>query len=96
MLINFDTTLKHFDGTDVIENNQPVTLCAVIVNSLMTPLPEEALTGMQKAEFYQLAFRIYKGGEQEVSHEEAVLIKDRVGRTHNPIAVGQVYDALGK
>lgn len=85
----------------------PLTLFLVISQALTTDIPAEAQTdtGELKAQRYQLAKRLNseywsvdgKGGVERpinLSAEEVVLIKSRVGKIFNTNVVGSVYEIL--
>jgi hypothetical protein len=59
---------------------------------LLVPVENEA--GVKKAEKYDLAMRVHKTDEVELSVEEAAIIKDCVGKCFAPIVVGQLFKLL--
>lgn len=81
--------LKDNDGQgNVID----ATLKTAIVNGLLAPVQKES--GVDKVKKYELALRIYKNDEVELSAEDIVLIKKCVGENFAPIVVGQVWELL--
>jgi hypothetical protein len=100
---NFDTVLKHHITGDALKIEDKVdgksvdvdlTLRRVSIEALLAFDPQKQESGEQKAKCYALAMRLLKGGEQEVSAEEIVLIKTKTGELYSPIVVGQTYDLL--
>ena len=96
MLINVTNVLVQFDGTPIknVVNNeaQDATIREACVNALMSP--NEKDSGAKKVEKYDLALRIYKNDEVELSVEEAATIKECVGKLFAPIVVGQLFKVL--
>lgn len=99
MKIDVTQTFKTLSGQvlkDVDENKQAVdaTLRLAIVNSLLAPSKAKEESGIEKVKKYELAKRVYVGGEVELSAEEITLIKEGIGRLFQPIIVGQAFDML--
>jgi len=96
MLINVDGVLKSMDGKalqDVVNGEARDALIKdVLVNAILSPVQNES--GMDKVKKYELAKRIYVGGDINLTAEEIALIKDRVGESYAPIIVGQLYELL--
>jgi hypothetical protein len=98
MKINFEQTLKDMDGKDITEGKEKkvLTLDKVCVNALLSENQDDRQSGEDKLKVFQLAKKIYGAGEVEVTAEEIVLIKNKVGRFYLPLVVGQVYEILEK
>lgn len=100
MKIDFSAKITAFDGTDILEDDKPVTLAIVAVNALVTPLPDqrgqpEQIDGMTKVRNASLAERIFKDGKKaDLTVEEVALIKERVGRAYGPLAVMRAWSLL--
>jgi hypothetical protein len=93
MLKDFDAALKEISGENAIDGNgSVVTMKVVIVNALFSG--DENASGDDKAHRYILGMRINNGGVQELSIEDAVLIKKLIGNHPMPLVVGQVYEFL--
>ncbi len=99
-MINLNQTLKNFGG-EVLKDNDgkgnviDATLKNAIVNSLLAPLTQgKSEIGVDKVKKYELSRRIYEMDEIELTPEEIVLIKERVGEVFGAIVVGQVYNLL--
>lgn len=98
MNINFDTKLVNFEGEilkdGVGDKQKEATLGVVCVNALMLPSPDKNEDGNTKLKKYELALKIYKGGEVNIDTEDVALIKKDVSRAFGPMVVGQVYKIL--
>lgn len=96
MKINFDQILVDLSEKDLIDSEKKVlTLKKVATDALLAANPnEQGVSGEDKAKRYELAVRLVKGGEQEISVEEAVLLKELIGKAYSPIVVGQVYKII--
>ena len=100
MKIKTDVVLKTLNG-DVLKDNDgqgniiDATLKNAIVNALLAPLQQGKIeTGVDKVKKYELSCRIYESDEIELTPEEVVLIKERVGEAFGAIVVGQVFNLL--
>jgi len=72
-----------------------MTLKAAIVNALQAMFEDErALDGEEKLKRWQLAMRVYLGGDVDLSSEEIAKIKKLVGKLYGPSVVGPVWTAL--
>ncbi len=97
MKIDTNQTLKALNG-EVLKDNDgqgnavDATLKMAVVNALLAPVQKE--TGLDKVKKYELATRIYKNDEVELSSEDIVLIKKCVGDNFAPIVVGQIFNIL--
>jgi hypothetical protein len=94
-----DTTqvLKTLDGQVMKDNDGQgnavdATLKMALVNSILSPVQKES--GIDKVKKFNLAQRVYKDDEVELTAEDITLIKERVGETFAPIIVGQVWNIL--
>jgi hypothetical protein len=73
-----------------------MTLAIIGVRALMQiddPRGEHT-SGEQKVKDFQLAQRIVKGGEIEITAEEATRLKHRIAKFFGPIIVGQAWPLL--
>lgn len=95
MKINFNIELKDMDGKPIMETkDKPLLLDKVCVNAVLSEIPDEKTTGEQKLQRFQLAKKIYGAGEIDVTAEEIVLLKDKIGKLYLPLVVGQVFEIL--
>jgi len=58
----------------------------------LSPVQNES--GVDKVKKYELAKKVYIGGEVDLIAEEITLIKERIGDIFAPVIVGQVFDIL--
>jgi hypothetical protein len=98
MKINFDSELKALDGAALQtggNESKPFTLKLAAVEALMRDTDQDAKqSGEQKLKRFDLAERIFKGGEIEITPEEAALIKERIGKGFTPAVVGPAFRLL--
>lgn len=90
--------LLNIDGVVMTnsDDGKELTMKSLIVNALLSPSAEQGLTGEKKASRYKLALRLNGGGEQELTPEEIIDIKDVVGKSYpGALMVGRVFDFLG-
>ena len=96
MKVNFEQALEGLDRKPLMDGETPVTLGAVAVNALMTPMEgDDKLTGDDKLAHWLLAGRIQNAtGPLDITPEEATKIKDRIGRGFAPAVVGPAFIIL--
>ena len=101
MLINCDEVLKGLDEEPLKEKTKDgeinLTLGGICVSALMNaPSASSAkpLTGEDKFRRCQLAQRLYKGGERELSVGEAALLKELIGTRFAPVVIGATWPLL--
>lgn len=93
---DFNQPIVNFEGQQMKdETGKPVILCLVALNALLTPIPNETITGSEKAKRYALALKINeRPGEVNVTAEELALLKEQIGKVYPPLVVGRAYDLL--
>lgn len=84
-------TMKDSDGNG---NAIDATIRMAIVNALLSPVQKD--TGVDKMKKWELAQRVFKQDEVEVSIDDVKIIKDRIGELYPPLIVGQVWKILGE
>jgi len=97
MLVNVNQVLKTIDGqtmkdSDGTGNAIDATVKLAIVNAVLSPVQKE--NGIEKVRKFDLAQRIYKEDDVELTVEEISLIKERVGEVFPPLVTGQVWNIL--
>jgi len=97
MLVKVNVPLKTLDGQVMKDNDGQgnaidATVKMVIVNAILAPVQKES--GVDKVKKFDLAQRIYKSDEVDLTAEEISLIKERVGESFPPIVVGQIWNLL--
>jgi hypothetical protein len=108
MKIAFDTVLKGLDGLPILDTEQdseapegekkpmatPLALRTAAVRALMVVLPtDREMKGEKKAKIWKLAMAVH-GGSDEITAEDAVLLKDRIGQAYGPLVVGQAFEII--
>jgi len=93
MIKNFDRIVKNIDGTDLVENGKPGKMATAICNALM--IADDG-SGEEKLQRYNLAVKIYAGGDIDLSVNDCHLIKRLVEKYHGPLVVGQIVPVLEK
>jgi hypothetical protein len=87
---NFDKAIREMDGTEVLIGDKPLLMKEQIINAIMRP-QEETLTGIQIIERYDLCMKITKGGEQDYTAEEEIIIKNALPHKNcSQIIVAQI------
>lgn len=85
MKINFDQTLKKLDGSVITdEDKKEVTLAMVTSACLLNVYEGEKKPGAEiQAYRYDLALKVYKGGEQDFSMKDLSTMQGRVEKHPN-------------
>ncbi len=97
MNIKLDTTLVGIEGTPLKdEKGNETNYGLVITNALLTPLQgDDKMEGKKKAELFNIWFdKIKDQDEAELTSEEVVVVKERIGMMYPPLIVGQMYKLL--
>ena len=79
-----------------MDGKTPLTLLSVSSAALLSNLPsDQALSGQQKFDLYELMHKI-KAGPQPValSETELATLRDRIGKTFGPAVIGPAWKAL--
>jgi hypothetical protein len=89
----------NIDGSPVLDDDgrtvkEPEKLRDYLVAALNNTIQGEVLTPEQKMLSYRLTTRLYKTKEVNLTSEDIVLIKDRVGKIFGPLVLGRVSDML--
>jgi len=97
MLVNVNQPLKTMDGQVMKDNDGQgnaidATVKLALVNAVLSPVQNEK--GVDKVLKFELAKRIYKADEVDLTAEEISLIKERVGEVFPAVIVGQIYELL--
>jgi hypothetical protein len=93
-----DLTIKFTDqlGKALVDVDGEVTLAKVITTALLSPMEDDkTMSGQEKADLFNLWFdKIKDNKEADLTSEDKVLIKERVGKAYAQIIVGQVFKIL--
>lgn len=91
MRINFDQTLKNFDGTDAKHGEASLTLGLVCALALNTAKASDAKQALERG---QMAMMVFGGGEHEVTPEQCVMCRSILYEAWAPAIVAQAYEML--
>lgn len=95
MIVNFDSNLPDLNGKPLPKNDkEALPLKDVCIEALMAMVMEERVNGETKFKRYELALKINKGGEIDVTPEEATMLKERIGTMFGPAVVGPAFKIL--
>lgn len=96
MKIDFSTVLQTLTGVAFqikeTDKERDMTLADASVEALLAPSQDE--TGQQKFEAYQLAAKVNKAAEVELTPEEVAAIKSKIGAAYGPAVVGPAFTLL--
>lgn len=93
---NLDVTVLDMDDNPVQkEKGIPLLLKDVAITALNgNYADEQSLSGEEKFKRFDLAMKVNKGGEQDYTPEEIVLIKRIIGKAYGPLIVGRAFEVL--
>lgn len=98
MKIDMKVKLKTLKGDDILdEKNNPVTIGDIISQALLASFPDDNEKGEEKYKKFKLAVKVNSSDLPiDITLEEAVKIKEIVGKGFSPLIVGQVWEILEK
>ena len=90
---NLDTPILQLDGTEFADK---ATLGTVCFSAVVAVIPDDQNSEIyQKIALYNLAKILAIGGEVDLTAEDIVLLKERVGKViSNVVAIGRVFELL--
>lgn len=92
---NFDFALKDLTGKTITDENGTEFIAKVAVINALVNEGFDKETGLQKTRRFNVAMRIYEGGDIELTREEVETIKTAVGNSSfGPIVVGPIFNYL--
>ena len=92
MKLDFSAPILGLDGKP---DPSGATLGSVSITALMATFPDEQnLSGEDKIKRYKAALIIQLGGEQEITVDDASLIKKLVAKAYGPLVVGRVDEII--
>lgn len=93
MKIDLKVPILKLDGTEF--EDKP-TLQSVVVLALTTPIrSDESIDINSKLSSYRLACKLAINEEVDITAEDIVLIKERIGKViQNVVVIGRVFDLL--
>lgn len=95
MKVDFSKPILSMKNEPIMEDGKPVTLSTICSSALLAPYEDEKnLDGGEKVKRFKLASQVYDGGEQEITVEDAALLKKLVAKAYTPLIVGRAYALL--
>ena len=105
MKLNVNEVIKGMDGKAIetpktfkdgkVETVEPLTIKKILLEALLqTGEMDKNVSGIEKFERYALASLINKGGNIELTVEQAATIKKRVGEICTPLVVGYIWNVM--
>ena len=96
MKIDVEQVLTTISG-EVLEiaEDTPITVKKTCVDVLLAITEaDKGSNGEQKLRYYNLANKIQSGGEVDLTAEEVVLLKERIGTICPTLIVGKMFEIL--
>jgi hypothetical protein len=94
MRIRVNTPVLDYEGKPVPDGKGSLTYQKVFAVALNTFGEDDKPAPEQMAHIYSLSVKLYDNDEVELTLEDAALIKERVGKTFNPLVYGRSCDLL--
>lgn len=102
MKINLKAGILDYEGKPIKiggdevpeEEKEILTYFDVFVNALNGILPGEPVTGEIKNKIFQITKKIYANKEPNLTPDQCILIKERVGKAYAPVIVGRVNELI--
>lgn len=95
MKINLDQHIRDLNGKQITDGDSALTLRHGVVFALQTPMDEDKGMSPDKAvERWKLCMRLHSGGEQDISPEDAALIRSRLVKVWAVVLAGQAIEML--
>jgi len=102
MKLKTEVVLTNLSGEALKDTNTKgeavdATLEMCLINALLAPMGQgKTEAGTEKLKKFNLAKKINDNKEVDLSADDIVLLKNRVGEVYPPLIVGQVYELLGE
>lgn len=96
MKIDFSQCIRSLEGTPLLsDDGKDLLMSTVAVASLLSSHPDDAkVSGEEKYQRYDLARRIYKAAQVDLTVEEVAKIKQLIARQFTPAVIGSAYDLI--
>lgn len=95
MKVDFSKPILSMKNEPIIEEGKPITLSTICSSALLMPYEDEKnLSGDEKVKRFKLASQVYDSGEQEITIEDASLLKKLIAKAYTPLIVGRAYALL--
>ncbi len=99
MKVNLDGNFKDLDGNDIMEviqhGGEPVVRpLKRLVAEILTGSYQGEISAGEKLDRAELASKVYKGGDIDLTNAEIEKIKELVGQYSTPLVVMQIFNRL--
>lgn len=94
MVIDVTKVIKDFEDNAIIDSGKELTLRTVFYMALNSFRSDENPSADTKAKCFGIMTKIFAGDEANITNEEAVLLKERVGVIFTPLIYGMVCEVL--
>lgn len=94
MDVNFSQPIVKINGEPLEQEGEPYTFGMACAEALLTPTKDK-VQGTEMMRRYKLAQRLYEGGTQAVSTQEAALVLKHAVDRWPPLIYGQLHEVLG-
>lgn len=93
---NFDAPMLDPQGNAYADEATLKTVAFMALQAAGSLKSDEHMTVQQKLDIYRLTNLIVQGGVIDLSPEDLVLLKDRIGKALNPMVVGKSFEMLDR
>jgi len=95
MKIKMNQAIVGLNGKQIELLEKKLNLGDVCAEALVNNHPDEkGVAGKEKLERFELAIKVYKGKDVELTSEEITLIKKLVAFSYAPLVCGQVWKMI--
>jgi hypothetical protein len=94
MKINVTTPIKDYQGKDIVNGEEPVTLRGLIDTSINTTIDGEVLTADAKSKLFQIGIKLWSGTDLDFTHDQLALIQERGGKALTSLAYGRLCELI--
>ena len=94
MRVKVSAPVVDYEGNPIADGKSPLTYRKVFTVALNAFDEKDKPAPEQMAHIYALSVKLYDSTEVDLSVEDATLIKERVGKTFNPLVYGRTCDLL--
>lgn len=88
------STVKDYDGKDLVEGKTKVTYRAVINAILNRAVQGEILTAEKQAKSFQITLKLFKDKEVDLTLDDRAFIKERLSNLNSPLLYGRISEIL--
>jgi len=94
MRVKVSALVVDYEGNPIADGKSPLTYRKVFTVALNTFDEKDKPAPEQMGHIYALSVKLHDSSEIELSADDVVLIKERVGKTFNPLVYGRTCDVL--